>query len=135
MAEMLVRIVDKINPDPKLDLLCRKRGDVVCIMPDGHGWSEAEITNPEWTIVKFPGVSRDKLDHFIHVDRNQDGKLIRRCANSFDIDTHEQRAQARTLAAPLQPGEEAIGVSLASEWGESDIQTMTIVKPALEQKS
>lgn len=34
MAEFLLRVVDKINPDPYLNTKCRKRGDVVAVCPD-----------------------------------------------------------------------------------------------------
>jgi hypothetical protein len=29
-------------------------GDVIAICPDGWAWSEAELTNPDWRIVRAP---------------------------------------------------------------------------------
>lgn len=47
--EVLVRVVDK---GAALD--CSKRGDVIAICPDGWAWSPAELTNPDWRIVRVP---------------------------------------------------------------------------------
>lgn len=52
--EILVRIIDKDQPDPDLAKMASKRGDVIAICPDGWPWSEAERTNPEWRIVRSP---------------------------------------------------------------------------------
>ena len=47
--EILIRVVDKgIAED------CSKAGDVVSVCPDGWAWSFAELTNPEWRIVRTP---------------------------------------------------------------------------------
>ncbi len=50
--EMLVRTVDKNQPDPELSLMSSKRGDVIAICPDGWTWSIPERTNPEWCIIR-----------------------------------------------------------------------------------
>lgn len=58
MCELLVRVVDKTNADPYVDANhCLKRGDVVSIHADGHEWGRGELGNPDWIIVKVPGVS------------------------------------------------------------------------------
>lgn len=49
--EFLIRVVDK---GPGKDQ--SKRGDVIAACPDGHPWSNAERTNPEWRIVRAPVV-------------------------------------------------------------------------------
>lgn len=52
MAEILVRVVDKIQPDPvKAERLLRA-GDVVSVCPDGWAWTPIERTNPDWRIVR-----------------------------------------------------------------------------------
>lgn len=52
--EILVRIIDKDQPDPELEKMASKRGDVIAICPDGWPWSVAERTNPEWRIIRSP---------------------------------------------------------------------------------
>lgn len=54
MAELLVRIVDKSNPDPMLDIGCMKRGDVIAVCPDGWRWGNQELRNPAWRIFRVP---------------------------------------------------------------------------------
>ena len=57
MCELLVRVKDKsADPDPARDAMMSKRGHVIACQPDGWPWSQAERTNPDWIIVKMPGV-------------------------------------------------------------------------------
>ena len=57
MAEFLVLIASRVDAaDPYKDVKLHKRGDVIEIVPDGWVWSAAEKTNPNWRIVKWPGV-------------------------------------------------------------------------------
>jgi len=52
--ELLVRIIDKYQPDPELNPFVSKRGDFIVGMPDGHGWSELERTEDYWRIIRCP---------------------------------------------------------------------------------
>jgi len=52
--EILVRVIDKEQPDPVLNPLVSKRGDLIVSMPDGHGWSELERTEDYWRIIRCP---------------------------------------------------------------------------------
>ncbi len=61
MCELLVRVKDKASdPDPTKDAMISKRGHVIAICEDGWAWSAAERDNPEWAIVRVPGVTRDR---------------------------------------------------------------------------
>ena len=55
MAEMLVRVVDKIGADVYKNAQCTKRGDVIVAQADGWGWGTQEQVNPHYRIVKLPG--------------------------------------------------------------------------------
>ena len=84
---MLVQVVDKKNADPYVDVGCYKRGDVIVICPDGHPWSEAERTNPDWTILKVPGA----VDRHAGLLKGEPGdprldRMLRRRAHSIDLD-------------------------------------------------
>jgi len=88
MAEMLLRVVDKINDtDPVLDAHCTKRGDVIVICPDGWPWSATERTNPDWKIVKVPGVAVDALTGFLAEEPgdHQVNPKLRRRGKTFDV--------------------------------------------------
>ena len=57
MAELLIRVVDRTNPDDATrDAVLAKRGDVIEVKEDGAFWSPRERTNPDWRILSLPNV-------------------------------------------------------------------------------
>ena len=69
MAELLIRVVDKIHPtDPDKNLATSKKGDVISVCPDGWNWGREELANPEWRIVKMPGVDPATLTDMLEAD-------------------------------------------------------------------
>lgn len=59
MAELLVKAVDAVHPDPDVDRVgCYKAGDIVAVQPDGHHWGSCECL-PAFIVVRIPGVSVD----------------------------------------------------------------------------
>ena len=85
MAELLVRVIDKVNKDdPYLDAKCLKRGDVVCVMSDGHAWSPAELKSPHWRVLHLPSLSVEKAEAFLGPEIDEDpknpSKVLRRRA-------------------------------------------------------
>lgn len=62
-VSICIRVVDKVNSDPRLDAGCRKRGDVVNIRPADWQWSADELANPNWVfvIVDIPNYLIDSL--------------------------------------------------------------------------
>lgn len=62
--ELLIRIKDKEQPDPKLASMASKAGDVIAVCPDGWKWTPAERENPEWQIIEVANllpVEKDAL--------------------------------------------------------------------------
>lgn len=60
MAELLVRVADKVPPaDPRYHLFL-KAGEVVVVCPDGHPWSRAERENPDWRILRLPKLTESE---------------------------------------------------------------------------
>jgi hypothetical protein len=54
VAEVLLRIADKQGvSNPSLAL---RGGDVIAVCADGWAWTARELSNPEWLVVKLPGV-------------------------------------------------------------------------------
>jgi hypothetical protein len=95
MAEMLVRTVNKtasilgtVNPPPEVLAMRMQKGDVITIQDDDWAWSPAERNNPEWAIVKAPGVAVDDLVAFLTADSGDavQGILARRRAFNFNVD-------------------------------------------------
>lgn len=88
MAELLVRIIDKVNDDPYLDVHCTKRGDVIVVRPDGWAWGQKEINNPEWRIVKLQASVSECLQ-FLSPELPQSAtpdRMVRKRAFMLDID-------------------------------------------------
>lgn len=63
MAELLVRVVDKVNSTSQvLDSRCTKRGDVIVVMEDGWPWGNEELgVNSNYVVLKLPNASRAGL--------------------------------------------------------------------------
>jgi len=51
-SELLVRRTDKVSIDKVEDSIILKRGDVVVVCPSPWNWSQAELNNPNWIIIK-----------------------------------------------------------------------------------
>lgn len=91
MAEIIVRVVDKVNRDFYLNCRALKRGDVIEVVPDGWPWGVLDQKNPDWRIFKFPGVPVDDLLAFlapeIDTDPKQPSKTLQPRKFKFDVDS------------------------------------------------
>jgi len=58
MCEILLQFTkpDIPNTDPRYSQRCLQ-GDVIAVCPDGWVWSDREQTNPNWRVLKIPGLS------------------------------------------------------------------------------
>lgn len=63
--ELLVRVTDKVHPDPVRSAKLTKRGDVIAWHPDGADWGAREIDNPEWRILSVPGLTEAEADGLV----------------------------------------------------------------------
>ena len=90
MAELFVRLVDKVHPDPYRDVHCLKRGDVVVACPDGWSWGRLERASMDHLIVSVPALSLEEaqgmLGPELDVDSRQPSRVLRRRAARLDVD-------------------------------------------------
>ena len=90
MAELLVRNVDKVNPnDFELNTQCLKRGDVVVVQEDGWDWSPKELAGDPWTVMKFPGGTVSAANSYlapVYAEGPDDPRIILPRAFYFDLD-------------------------------------------------
>lgn len=91
MAELLIRVIDKTSTDPYLDAKCLKRGDVVDIRPDGWVWGRFEYSDPQWRILRLPGIAAQDLSAFlaeeVDTDPAQPSAVLQARAFRLDIDS------------------------------------------------
>jgi hypothetical protein len=84
MAELLIRLHPKWNQDTQLQHGSTHPGDVIAACDDNWRWSAAELTNPEWLIVCFPGVP---VSAFQDMDRpllDAEGVLLLKRQHHFE---------------------------------------------------
>lgn len=88
MCEALIRVANKSTKDTDPRHAHRsQRGDVIVVMPDGHVWTRIELTNPEWRVVRFPGLPPEALGDLVQPVYDRGGKLIQRRARGIDLDS------------------------------------------------
>ncbi len=83
MCEVLFRIADKAPGQIGAALA----GDVIVVCPDGHPWTVAERTNPEWRIVQFPGVDVALLRSYEVPQLDPAGGVMFKRAQGVDMTT------------------------------------------------
>lgn len=73
MAELLVRVVDKVNTDDfYLNIQCFKAGMVIAVQPDGWLWGKEEVANPAWRIFKVPSVDPSQFSNLLSPEPSTD---------------------------------------------------------------
>ncbi len=60
MAELLLFVADRSDPDPKVDCRIFKRGHVVDVRPDGWKWGRDELALDIFRIVRVPALLASK---------------------------------------------------------------------------
>lgn len=88
MCEILLRVVDKTNVNLDLSANLLKRGDVVVVREDGWAWGKEELRNPDWRIIKIPGVAALFAEPFLGPElasEPTDATRLRKRAFSFDM--------------------------------------------------
>ena len=129
MAELLVRVVDKVNADPYLNAKCTKRGDVIVVQPDGWPWGKDEQKNPAWRIVKVPGLSVIDASAFLgpelDTDPEQPSAVLQPRAFKLDLD-HLPASIAAVLADAKRRNPTARAFMSAA-----DLAALKLAKPAL----
>lgn len=96
MAEIIFWARDKVKPwDAELDAQAYKRGDVISIHPDGWAWSQRELTNPDWRILRLTSIT-DLADlEDLRRPENDSGGLLKRKRSRF-VDPSKLPAQVQT---------------------------------------
>lgn len=73
MAELLTRVIDKVNAeDFYQDCQCSKRGDVIVVQADGWLWGKDELSLPEYRVLQVPGLSVSEAEAMLSPELDTD---------------------------------------------------------------
>lgn len=66
-------VLDKVNQEDFYNnVRLPKRGDVICVVPDGWPWGTRDLSEPHWRILKLPGVPVEDLSYLINHETPSD---------------------------------------------------------------
>lgn len=131
MAELLVRVVDKVNVDDfYLNTKCTKRGDVIVVCPDGWLWGSQELANPEWRIVQVPDLMLEEAEALLAPERDVDprhpSRTLQRRAFALNLDLPICAPMLTTVAGPV---EIAASVIRAAKHARPAIEDPAVIGP------
>lgn len=81
--ELLIRIAHKQPVVSTAHVTASQRGDVIAAMPDGHAWSDAERTFPEWIIITAE-ITEDDVESLMEAGREGEPPWRRRIGVEVD---------------------------------------------------
>ncbi len=110
MCELVVWKIDTHAADPYIDAQAWKKGDVICVMEDGHEFTKAERSNPDWLILSLPGVPASAAASFEaqepETDPSRPNRMRQKRMHRLDltkkVKTLEQLMAARVKKPRLQ---------------------------------
>lgn len=134
MAEIIVRI--RAHPstgDFYRDCRALGPGDVIEVMPDGHGWGVLDQQNPDWRIIKFPGVPvRDLLAFLapeVGTDPAQPSKTLQPRAFKFDLTNPGLPTELKAVIA--DDARTLPKVEPVTKMASTDVLAFKVAKPAI----
>lgn len=87
MCEILLRVRDKDSKSVDQRLMQNKAGDAVVVVEDGHQWGDEEVSNPDWRVLRLPGLPAAAVADLMHVRTNErNGVTTAKKARYIEID-------------------------------------------------
>lgn len=89
IKELLIMAVDKFNPDSVINQSgCYKKGDIVCIRPEGSEWGAKESL-PMFLVVKAD-LTEQEIEEFVKLEKetilNTDGETEIKTRRKYKFD-------------------------------------------------
>lgn len=136
MAELLIRVVDKIGDDVYLDSKCLKRGDVVVAREDGWQWSDEERSAPFWRIVVIKGMSLTEAEVFTSPELPDDplvvSKTLRKRAFKFNLDHPDLPKEFKDVVDDHERKDAALVIELAALEAAVPFASLKEARPKIE---
>jgi hypothetical protein len=131
MAELLVRIADKVNSDFYMNTKCTKRGDVIVASPDGWPWGKEELSLPFYRIFKIPALPLAEAQALcapeLDTDPAHPSRTLQRRAFRLDIDNVIIPAALKAFLLDNTRANPTFTVNLTL----AQIRSLKIVKPVI----
>ena len=139
--ELLVRIVDRVNDqDPSLNAQLTKAGDVIAFHEDGADWGLMEVKNPEWRIVRVPGMTLTEAEALTAPELpptlDKEYPLLRKRAMKLDLGTLDALEAGKVLdpkenkGDPMTPAE-VKAVAVDATLAVANVLSCMVLKEAL----
>lgn len=74
---IVFKVTDSPHTDPNMYVQRYQRGDVIQILPDKHVFSERELTNRAWRIVKIADLTRSEAEALTSPEPDEDELHVR----------------------------------------------------------
>jgi len=136
MAEVVLRVQDKVNDDFYLNTKCTKRGDIIAVLPDGSDWGSDVRTLPFYRIIKLPNVSVVEASAMLATELDSDGnnpsRTLQRRKFRLDIETAGLPAAFLTFLADNTRAAPAFTISLSvAQFRARKLVKAVIIDPAV----
>lgn len=136
MAELLIRVVDKIHDDFYRNTKMTKRGDVIAAKPDGWPWGKDELNDPRWRIVCLPGISLAQAESFLAEEPEKDpanpSRTLQRRAFKFNLDWAELPADIKAWIADDSRAVQKLTIPAARLSAATVMNTLKVAKAPIE---
>ena len=131
MAELLVRVIDKVNEDFYLNLKCTKRGDVIVACPDGWAWGKEEVRDPNYRIFQIPDMTLSEAlalcSPEIDINPETPSRTLQRRMAKLDLDNASLPTAIKDFLADGSRRVAALTVPLAI----AEVRALKVVKPTV----
>ena len=122
MAEILIQIVDKVDNTHTLRAFNYSAGDVIDIQQDQWPWTQKELTNPSWRVVRLNNVAVSSLVDMCSTKKDVLGHMVGKREKTLDMTKVETLLKAIPLGS----------VFVASGRNRTDLLDARIVKPSAQ---
>lgn len=130
MAELLIRIRDKVNKDFYFNARCTKRGDVILVKPDGWMWGVMELSHPDARIVKLPNIPLAEARAFLGREPDTDPFNPSRTLQprAFKLDLDNLPSAAKVFIADDERRNPAVTLSITV----TQLRALKLAKPRIQ---
>lgn len=126
MCEALVMVQDKQGFDPKANALSDRPGDVIVVCEDGWPWTKLELTNPNWCVLKMPGMPVAAFAAMVPPVLDAAGRMVAKHSMNFDLSNPAMAAVAAGKASAVTVSDGAQKTAILAAAVVKDVGQITV---------